>query len=249
MAYPLILQIETSSDYCSVALSTGEDCIAFADGSEVRNHAAMLTPLIEGLLNGQGISAAQLAAVAVSIGPGSYTGLRIGVSTAKGLCYGLDIPLMAIPTLKIIASQILPLPFAFQPMNFEAYQPSLPVPYPAPLLCPMLDARRMEVYAALYDENLNEIRPAQADIIDAGSYAEQLEYNPVIFLGTGAEKCQDVILSPNAHFVTDVFPTAQAMIPLAMQTFEQQDFVDTAYFEPFYLKEFQATIAKNKVLG
>jgi tRNA threonylcarbamoyladenosine biosynthesis protein TsaB len=244
-----LLSIETSTSVCSLNLSVNGESVFDRLELTPSSHAAVLGVFAKEAVEYARVYHIKIDAVAVSAGPGSYTGLRIGVSEAKGLCYGLDIPLIAIPTLKIIASQILPLPIAFQPLNWVPYHQSFPTPYPAPLLCPMLDARRMEVYAALYDENLNEIRTTQADIIDANSYAEFLEYNPVIFLGNGADKCRDVIQSSNAHLVPDLIPTAQAMIPLAEQAFEQSDFVDTAYFEPFYLKEFQATVAKNKVLG
>ncbi|GHT38854.1 tRNA (adenosine(37)-N6)-threonylcarbamoyltransferase complex dimerization subunit type 1 TsaB [Bacteroidia bacterium] len=223
-----LLTIETSTSACSLALSVDGkpvfDRIELAGAS----HAAL-----SGVFASEAVEYARknhlkLDAVAVSAGPGSYTGLRIGVSEAKGLCYGLDIPLIAIPTLKIMASQV-------------------ETPYRASLRCPMIDARRMEVYAAIYDTHFNEIRPVQADIIDDNSYKEYLEKHTVVFFGNGSDKCRPVIQSPNAVFIPDIYPTAQAMIPLAEKAFAQKDFVDTAYFEPFYLKEFQATIAKNKV--
>ncbi|GHT48864.1 tRNA (adenosine(37)-N6)-threonylcarbamoyltransferase complex dimerization subunit type 1 TsaB [Bacteroidia bacterium] len=228
-----LLTIETSTSVCSLTLSV--DGKSVFDRMELTgaSHAALL-----GVFASEAVAYARnkhlkLDAVAVSAGPGSYTGLRIGVSEAKGLCYGLAIPLIAIPTLKIMASQVLrPSPFALRPNYF----------------CPMIDARRMEVYAAIYDANLNEIRPVQADIMDENSYKEYLEKHTVAFFGNGSDKCRPVIQSPNAVFIPDIYPTAQSMISLAEEAFAKQDFVDTAYFEPFYLKEFQATVAKNKVI-
>ncbi|GHT25074.1 tRNA (adenosine(37)-N6)-threonylcarbamoyltransferase complex dimerization subunit type 1 TsaB [Bacteroidia bacterium] len=240
-----LLAIETSTTVCSVALAVDGKVVLAREDHTGASHAALLGVFVADAADYARANRLKISAVAVSSGPGSYTGLRIGMSEAKGLCYGWDVPLIAIPTLKILASQVLPLPFAFQPVNFQAYQPSLPVPYPAPLLCPMIDARRMEVYAAIYDEELDEIRPAQADIIDENSYQEYLENNPVFFLGNGSDKCRAVISSPNARFLPNIFPAAQAMFPLAEAAFANQDFADTAYCEPFYLKEFQTTVPKN----
>jgi len=166
-------------------------------------------------------------AVAVSEGPGSYTGLRIGVSVAKGLCFGLDIPLIALPTLKIMAARLAP---------------------SASCLCPMIDARRMEVYTALYDGNLNEIKPVQAIIIDENSYQEILSQKEIIFFGNGMNKCKTVIHSANAIFMDEVYPVASSMVEEAEKAFMTKNFVNVAYFEPFYLKEFQATVPKNKVI-
>jgi len=167
-------------------------------------------------------------AVAVSEGPGSYTGLRIGISLTKGLCFAWSIPLIALPTLKVMASRLAPA---------------------ASYLCPMIDARRMEVYAALYDGNLNEIEPVQPIIIDEGSYQGRLAQNEIIFFGNGAEKCKPVIHSSNAIFIDGIYPLASDMIDEAEKAFISKNFVDVAYFEPFYLKEFQATTPKNKVIG
>jgi len=167
-------------------------------------------------------------AVAVSEGPGSYTGLRIGISLAKGLCFAWSIPLIALPTLKVMASRLAPA---------------------ASYLCPMIDARRMEVYAALYDGNLNEIEPVQPIIIEESSYRDRLAQNEIIFFGNGAEKCKPVIHSSNAIFIDDIYPLASDMIDEACKAFISKNFVNVAYFEPFYLKEFQATTPKNKVIG
>ena len=228
-----ILNIETSTKVCSLALSVNGDVVFEQANFSGSSHASHL-----GVYALQSIEYARkneltIDAVAVSSGPGSYTGLRIGVSEAKGLCYGLGIPLIAIPTLKIMTSALL-----------SVHRSSLADHY----LCPMIDARRMEVYASLYDMNLNEIRPVQADIIDEDSYKEYLEQQPVVFFGDGSGKCKSVITSPNALFVDNIHPLATAMVDLAEDAFNRKEFVDTAYFEPFYLKEFQATIAKNKVI-
>ena len=171
--------------------------------------------------------------MAVSSGPGSYTGLRIGVSLAKGLCFGLDIPLIAVPTLDCLASQAIR-------QNGGASDG---------LYCPMLDARRMEVYAALYDSALQTVRPVAAEVIDASSYASFLAEGKVYFFGNGADKCKSLLTAPNACFIDSVSPLATGMIPLSLRAFAAHRFENVAYFEPFYLKEFQATVAKNKVLG
>jgi tRNA threonylcarbamoyladenosine biosynthesis protein TsaB len=230
---PCLLMIETATPVCSVTLSVDNEPVFDKMSVSGASHAAVL-----GLFVSEAVSYAKkqhlpIDAVAVSAGPGSYTGLRIGVSEAKGICYGFGIPLMAVPTLKILALQALQ---------------GAP-PLTNPLFCPMIDARRMEVYAALYDTHCNEIRPVQADIVDANSYREYLEKQPVVFAGNGSDKCRAVIQSPNAVFLENIVPAARAMIPLAEESFARKDFVDVAYFEPFYLKEFQATVGRNRVLG
>lgn len=179
----------------------------------------------------------KLDAVAVSSGPGSYTGLRIGVSVAKGLCFGFGIPLIGIHTLDIMAATV----------NSKGDSQIVSITDDC-LYCAMLDARRMEVYAAIYDASLKPVRETKADIVEAGTYASYLEKGKVCFFGNGASKCKSVITSPNAIFIEDIHPLAVNMIPLSEQAFAAGKFEDTAYFEPFYLKEFQATVAKNKVL-
>ncbi|GHU62716.1 tRNA (adenosine(37)-N6)-threonylcarbamoyltransferase complex dimerization subunit type 1 TsaB [Bacteroidia bacterium] len=172
----------------------------------------------------------QLDAVAVSEGPGSYTGLRIGVSLTKGLCYGLKIPMIAVPTLKILTAGLLS-KVDFQNKNMK--------------FCPMIDARRMEVYAAVYDEFLHEVEPTQSHIVDENFLENYLAESPVVFFGDGSGKCKKTIQSTHAIFVDDIYPSASAMVQLAEESFLQKQFVDIAYFEPFYLKEFQATVPKN----
>jgi tRNA threonylcarbamoyladenosine biosynthesis protein TsaB len=247
-----LLAIETSTTVCSVALAVGGKVVFSREDLTGASHAARLGVFVAEAVDYARANRLKINAVAVSSGPGSYTGLRIGMSLAKGLCYGLEVPLIALPTLRILAAQVLPLSsFSFYPIRFAAYQAAPLTVEAAPLLCPMIDARRMEVYAAIYVEtgctpSLQEIRSAQADIIDENSYLEYLERQPVVFFGNGSNKCREVIISPNARFLPGIYPTAQAMISLAETAFANEDFVDTAYFEPFYLKEFQTTTPKNK---
>ena len=228
-----LLNIETSTSVCSVALSMDGEVLFEKASFDGPSHAALLGVFVEealSVLKMKGRKAPD--AIAVSSGPGSYTGLRIGVSVAKGLCFGFGIPLIGIHTLDILAATAI-----------EKNKPAGDCLY-----CAMLDARRMEVYAAIYDAFLTPVRPVSADIVEAGTYASFLEKGKVCFFGNGATKCKPVITSPNALFIEDVHPLAVNMIPLAEQAFAAGKFEDTAYFEPFYLKEFQATVAKNKVL-
>lgn len=229
----LILNIETSTSVCSVALSEGEEVLFEKASFEGPSHAALLGVYVEEALKVVKSKGGKLDAVAVSSGPGSYTGLRIGVSMAKGLCFGYGIPLIGIHTLDILASAAIR-------ENKEADDCAY---------CAMLDARRMEVYASIYDSRLNTIRATSADIVDADSYASFLANGKVCFFGDGAAKCKAVITSPNACFIDGIYPLAANMASLSRKAYEEGRFEDVAYFEPFYLKEFQATIAKNKVLN
>ncbi len=229
----VILHIDTSTTVCSVALSSDGEVLFDKCSMEGLSHATLLGVYAEEAIAVAKSNGMKLDAVAVSSGPGSYTGLRIGVSLAKGLCFGYDIPLISIPTLQVLTMG------AFQQKPAESDT----------LYCAMLDARRMEVYAAIYDAEMKEVRATSADIVDAETYADYLEKGKVCFFGNGAAKCKAVIDSPNASFLEEVHPLAVDMIPLAEKAFASNRFEDVAYFEPFYLKEFQATIAKNKVLG
>ncbi|MDR1527936.1 MAG: tRNA (adenosine(37)-N6)-threonylcarbamoyltransferase complex dimerization subunit type 1 TsaB [Dysgonamonadaceae bacterium] len=229
---PCLLIIETATPVCSVTLSIDNESVFDRINISGASHAVVLGVFVSEAVRYARKQNLSIDAVAVSAGPGSYTGLRIGISEAKGLCYGFGIPLIAVPTLKILALQTL------------HRAPCLT----DPLFCPMIDARRMEVYAAIYDTHFNEIRPVQADIIDENSYKEYLAKQPVVFAGNGSDKCRPVIHSSNAVFVENIYPSARVMIPLAEEAFARKEFVDVAYFEPFYLKEFQATMARNKVL-
>ncbi|NDV67647.1 tRNA (adenosine(37)-N6)-threonylcarbamoyltransferase complex dimerization subunit type 1 TsaB [Dysgonomonas sp. 25] len=231
MAY--ILHIETATSVCSVAVSSDDTIVFEREELQGPSHASVLGVFVKEAIDfvrAQGVS---LDAVAVSCGPGSYTGLRIGVSEAKGLAYGLNIPVIALETLTIMAAGVL----KRQQIGEGA------------VLCPMIDARRMEVYDVLLNTRLEKIRPISADIIDETSFASELEEHPIYFFGDGAAKCQEVIRHDNAIFVDAVYPKASDMAGLALKAYEQKDFVDVAYFEPFYLKEFVATTPKNKVLG
>ncbi len=222
-----ILNIETSTTECSVALSSD---LAVIWNDEGVGASEKLGTFVEQALYHLDREGRQLDAVAVSIGPGSYTGLRIGLSMAKGICYGRNVPLIAVPTLEI---QCVPLLLGAEEMEDDA------------LVCSMIDARRMEVYAQIYDRALKTKREAQADIVTEETYREWLDRGPVYFVGNGAEKCQEVITHGNAHFVTGITPLARYMLPLSVKRFVRQDFADVAYTTPFYLKEYKAALPKS----
>ena len=224
-----ILHIETSTEVCSVAVSQDGASIFSQEDYNGPSHATLLGVFVDEALSFVDNHAIPLDAVAVSCGPGSYTGLRIGVSMAKGICYGRSIPLIGIPTHEIMTVPIL--------LHKELPEDAL--------LCPMIDARRMEVYATVYDRALHVLRPTSADVIDEHSYEEFLKDHPVYFFGNGADKCRDVITHPNAHFIEKRCPLAKWMFPLAERAMARQDFKDVAYFEPFYLKEFVASVPKK----
>lgn len=225
-----LLTIETSTPVCSCALSRDGEILVNKENYEGRSHASLVGLFVHEIMEYAREQDIHPDAIAVSSGPGSYTGLRIGVSEAKGLSYGLDIPMIAIPTARIMASM----------MKEKADENTL--------LCPMIDARRMEVYATIFDRSLNVIRETSADIVEVDSYVDLLEKQKIIFFGNGAEKCRTVITHPNARFFDDIHPLASGMVSLAEKAFVDKRFVDIAYFEPFYLKEFVATIPKNKLL-
>ena len=198
--------------------------------AEGPNHAIKCGVFVEEALSFAESHAIPLDAVAVSQGPGSYTGLRIGVSMAKGVAYGRGVPLVAVPTLELLCVPVL------------LYREDIP---DEALFVPMIDARRMEVYAAVYDRALKPLRPVQADIVDADTYKEWLDCGPVYFFGDGAEKCKAVLTHPNAHFIDGIQPLAKHMYPLAARALSKNETVDVAYFEPFYLKDFVATKPKD----
>ena len=227
----LILHIETGTAVCSAALSHGDTLLAIKENDEGRTHAQLLATFIEALLRGQHCTTNDLAAVAVSEGPGSYTGLRVGVSTAKGICYGSQKPLIAVNSLQSLA--------------FLAIEKQL-LPAPNALIVPMIDARRMEVYTALFDAKGNQLIPTAAKIIDENSFADLLSQHHLLFVGDGAEKCRTMLTHSHAHFAP-LHASAAGMIKLAARAFAQQQFADTAYFEPFYLKDFVAIPPKKKV--
>jgi tRNA threonylcarbamoyladenosine biosynthesis protein TsaB len=224
----MILSIDTSTTVCSVALHHGGALLGCYELFTEKTASAMLTTLADELVRQAGHDLSELDAVAVAKGPGSYTGLRIGVSTAKGLCFALDKPLLSVNTLRAMVAQIRPF-----------YQESGTTKL---LFCPMLDARRMEVYCAFYDQTGAEIRPTAAEVIDETSFADLLAEQPIIFFGDGADKCRPALVShPNARFL-DVLvrPSARTVGVLAEGKLLAGDVEDLASFEPFYLKEFLA---------
>ena len=225
-----ILHIETSTEVCSVAVSQDGLCVFEREDRDGPNHAVKSGVFIDEALSHIDSQPLTLDAVAVSGGPGSYTGLRIGVSTAKGVCFGRDARLISVPTLEVLCVPVL--------LQEKVKEDNA-------LLCPMLDARRMEVYAALFDRSLREVRPTQADIVDGDTYRAFLDERPVYFFGNGAAKCMEVINHPNARFIEGVVPLARWMFPLAERRFFDQKFEDVAYFEPFYLKDFVAKAARD----
>lgn len=227
-----ILNIETSTAVCSVALSSEGQIVDHHENYDGPNHATLLSQMIDNVLNSAKRKDMKLDAIAVSIGPGSYTGLRIGLSEAKGLAMGLDLPLIGVNTL-----QLLTLTAMFK----EFFDDDT-------LYVPMIDARRMEVYMAIYNNGLEAIMEPQAMILDEDSMADLLGNHKLVMIGNGAQKAETVIRHPNAQFMPDVKPVAVEMMALAEKAFREGRFIDVAYSTPLYLKDFQATIAKKKVL-
>lgn len=225
-----ILNIETSTNVCSVALSQDGVCLYEDVNMEGPSHAQVLAGYVKNAVSFADSHAIPIDAIAISKGPGSYTGLRIGVSEAKGVAYGRDAKLLSVPTLKLLTVPIL---LGHEELPEDA------------LLCPMIDARRMEVYCALYDRALNEVVQTQAQVIDSDSFKDYLDKQPIYFMGNGADKCVETIQHPNAHFIKNIVPRAKNMIPLAEMAMAKEQFEDVAYFEPFYLKEFVATKSKK----
>lgn len=225
-----ILNIETSTNVCSVAVSNDAECIFNKEDYSGPHHNEQLGRYVDEALSFIDSHSLKLDAVAVSCGPGSYTGLRIGTSMAKGICYGRDVKLIAIPTLELLAVPVL--------LKEQAEEENA-------LLVPMLDARRMEVYAEVFNRSLDEVRPIQADVVTVDTYNEYLEKGPVYFFGNGAAKCMEEINNPNAHLIKDVVPLAKYMFPLAEKRIAQGKFEDVAYFVPFYLKDFVAKMPKK----
>ena len=225
-----ILQIETATQICSVALSIDGKTVALKEESGQNLHASNLTLFIDGVIKSACLTYKDLDAVAVSKGPGSYTGLRIGVSTAKGLCYALDLPLIAIETLEMMAAG-----FFHENPEYNG------------LVCPMIDARRMEVYTAIFDAELKVLEPTSAKIIDETSFKSILDKNQMVFLGDGAAKCSETLSHPNSAFNAINFNSASYMSALAFNAFKVNNFENVAYFEPFYLKDFVLTQPKKKV--
>ena len=229
-----IILIETSTALCSVALAEGGVVTAYRESSAPKAHASLTAVFIQELLSERELTLADCDAVCVSMGPGSYTGLRVGVSTAKGLCFGSGKPLLAVGTLDTLVAQATDV-IPSEGEESPGYR----------FIIPMVDARRMEVYTAVF-ENGRQITETAPAIIDENSFAEYLEQGPCLFIGDGAGKCADVIKHPNATFC-QCWPKASAMLEPALAAYKEKRFEDVAYFEPFYLKEFVATVSKKKL--
>ncbi len=225
-----LLLIETSTALCSVALAENGNIVSYRESSAAKVHASLTAVFIDEILAERGLAISELDAVCVSMGPGSYTGLRVGVSTAKGLCFGAKLPLIAVGTLDTLVAQA----------DDEGYRH----------IIPMIDARRMEVYSAVFtrEEGRGFIQttPTEPTIIDENSFSAQLENGPTLFIGDGAGKCAEPLKHPNARFI-QCHPNARAMLAPAMNAYKEKRFEDIAYFEPFYLKEFVATVSKKKI--
>lgn len=233
----MILCIETATNVCSVALCNQGRLLDKRESSVDKSHSRLLTIFINDLLKEAGIEAASLKAVAISKGPGSYTGLRIGVSTAKGITYGAGIPLIAISTLESMFYGLMEMKGKLNLIDDET------------LFCPMIDARRMEVYSALYDHKGKMLKEISAEIIEKDSYHHQLEKGRIVFFGNGADKCSEIISHKNALFVSNFELSAEFLISPSTRALEQKSFEDIAYFEPFYLKDFIGTIPRKNILG
>lgn len=222
------LGIETATRMCSVALFEDGQLLNVIEEGGDYSHAEKLAPFVDQILKEAGLTADQLAAVAVSSGPGSYTGLRIGLSLAKGICVAGDLPLISISTLQAMA-----------------YSAIKEISDQKALYCPMIDARRMEVYTALYDADLKEIEGVAAKVIDEDSFATELNAQKVYFFGDGAAKCEAVIKSAQASFLTQAHISARSWSNLIKEKFDKEDFEDLAYYEPFYYKDFRAAKPKS----
>ncbi|MBR6246747.1 MAG: tRNA (adenosine(37)-N6)-threonylcarbamoyltransferase complex dimerization subunit type 1 TsaB [Bacteroidales bacterium] len=221
-----ILLLDTSTALCSVALSEDGKVVASREDA-TRQHASLTAPFVKEVLDSQGLSVRDCDAVCVSMGPGSYTGLRVGVSTAKGLCFGAGIPLVAITSLETLV---------WQAPDRESYR----------YIVPMIDARRMEVFTCVYSPSVQRLSEVEAKVIDSESFAPLLAEGPVLFAGDGAAKCQGVITHPDAHFL-QCSPRAESMAKAAEAAFAESRFENLAYFEPFYLKDFVATVPRRKL--
>lgn len=224
-----LLSLETATTTCSVALHRDDQLLAVQDFHLDKSHSSILHPLVRDMLQYCDVDRKELSAVAISAGPGSYTGLRIGTSAAKGLCFALDIPLLAVDTLEALA-------FSVNKFNL-----------PKALLCPMLDARRMEVYCQVRDADFREVMPTRPVIVDKNSFSDYLEANDIWFFGNGSAKCRSLLeASPHAFFIDNIRPSASAVGALALQKYREKEFEDVAYFVPNYLKEFRTTKPKKR---
>ncbi|MFY0653637.1 MAG: tRNA (adenosine(37)-N6)-threonylcarbamoyltransferase complex dimerization subunit type 1 TsaB [Cyclobacteriaceae bacterium] len=225
-----ILSIDTATSAGSVAIHKSGELVGLQQYNLEKSHSSLTHVLIEQLLENTGVSNGDLGAIAISAGPGSYTGLRIGVSTAKGLCYALDIPLIAVNTLEAMAQQIA---------NTNTSKA---------VFCPMIDARRLEVYCSIFGSNMKPIEETEAVIVDESSFSTHLEKGEVIFFGDGSDKCEPILKHSNARFVKGVIPSANEVGQLAYKKYQNKEFENLAYYEPFYLKEFRIIKSKKKLL-
>lgn len=224
----LILSLETSGKVCSVAIHDDAKLLATSELHIEQSHASKLAVLIDEVRKLSGIEFSQLKAVAISSGPGSYTGLRIGTSTAKGLCFSLDIPLIAVGSLDLLS-------FQMKDINYQEA-----------LLCPMIDARRMEVYCMVTDASLKPLQPVEAKIVDELSFSNYLDKSTILFFGDGSEKCKNVIRHANAFFIDGVYPKASYLGMLAFEKFKKNEIEDLVNVEPHYLKEFMIKVGAAK---
>ena len=231
-----IILIETSTELCSTAMASEGKIISYRESDRPRTHASLTAVFIDEMLRETGLKVQDCAAVCVSMGPGSYTGLRVGVSTAKGLCFGAGIPLLATGTLDALV---------WQGITGEYFRNSQGDP-DFRYIIPMIDARRMEVYTAVFSPDGKQVTDTEAKIVDGSSFAEQLAAGHVLFIGDAADKCRTVITNPNAHFI-QCCPKASSMLVPAMAEYKEKRFKDVAYFEPFYLKNFVATTSRKKL--
>jgi tRNA threonylcarbamoyladenosine biosynthesis protein TsaB len=229
-----ILNIESSTEVCSVSLARDGMIVQSLENLTGQNHAKLLTSYIQEIFSNNGLSFDKLEAVAVSGGPGSYTGLRIGIASAKGICYALSIPLIAITSLASMSHHVIQ----------QANDYKLPDDSEL-LFCPMIDARRMEVYSAIYNRKEEMVREIKADIIDHLSFLTYFEKGKMAFFGNGAAKCRGIISHPNAIFIDHVAASAGHMTVLSEKAYREKSFVNLAYYEPFYLKDFIATVPKK----
>ncbi len=214
-----ILNLETATTNCSVSISEGIDIVCLKENNAINySHSEQLHVFIKEALEEASLSFSDLDAIAVSKGPGSYTGLRIGVSAAKGLCFSLDLPLISVPTLQSMASQVL--------LKEDE------------VVIPVLDARRMEVYSSVFDDDFKEIRETKAEIITEDSFSDYASFQKVYIVGSGAEKCQEILKQGSFQFDTSIVPSAREMATISFEKFQQNAFEDVAYFEPYYLKDF-----------
>ncbi|MCG8410988.1 MAG: tRNA (adenosine(37)-N6)-threonylcarbamoyltransferase complex dimerization subunit type 1 TsaB [Bacteroidales bacterium] len=234
----LILNIETSTSVCSVCISKDGEVLNYRETNDQKSHAEFLTVFIDEIVKEQNLTFNDFDAIAVSMGPGSYTGLRIGVSTAKGLCYAKNLPLIAVNTLQSLANGVV------QKVNKAELKVH---DFNKSLLVPMIDARRMEVYSAFFNSDVESEREIKAEIIDENSYSEILKDKKMLFFGDGSAKIADTIKSANAIFIENINTSSLYMASLSEKAFNQKNFVDVAYFEPFYLKDFVATVPKKNI--